>query len=154
MTDKEDDKKSSLKACLEESDNPRMQNYVKILDTPNISAFEWIHRTQEEMMDGIVYLEKLKETLSANMRELDAARDFPPEKDESESANIEISVNTTDPPTPVPTPKKRKPKAKPKLKLEDPEKIATVEPVQAVNPEPVAPKRKPRTKKTTETSSA
>ena len=52
-----------------------MQNYVKILDTPGISTFEWIHRTQEELMDGIVYLEKLKEMLSMNMRELDAARE-------------------------------------------------------------------------------
>ena len=55
------DQKSSLKACLEEEkENPRMKNYVKILDTPNISAFEWIHRVQEELMDGIVYLEKLR----------------------------------------------------------------------------------------------
>lgn len=69
------DHKSSLKACLEEEkDNPRMKNYVKILDTPNISAFEWIHRVQEELMDGIVYLEKLREILQLNMRELDAAR--------------------------------------------------------------------------------
>lgn len=69
------DQGSSLKACLEEEkDNPRMKNYVKILDTPNISAFEWIHRVQEELMDGIVYLEKLKEILKLNMRELDAAR--------------------------------------------------------------------------------
>jgi hypothetical protein len=71
----EEEKKSSLKDCLEESNNPRMQNYVKILDTPGISTFEWIHRTQEELMDGIVYLEKLKEMLSMNMRELDAARE-------------------------------------------------------------------------------
>tara|TARA_B100000123_G_scaffold236606_1_gene187981 strand:- start:11152 stop:11613 length:462 start_codon:yes stop_codon:yes gene_type:complete len=69
------DQKSSLKACLEEEkDNPRMKDYVKILDTPNISAFEWIHRVQEELMDGIVYLEKLREILKMNMRELDAAR--------------------------------------------------------------------------------
>ena len=69
------DQKSSLKACLEEEkDNPRMKDYVKILDTPNISAFELIHRVQEELMDGIVYLEKLREILKMNMRELDAAR--------------------------------------------------------------------------------
>ena len=52
----------------------RMKNYVKILDEPGITTFEWIHRTQEELMDGIVYLEKLKDLLSMNMRELDAAR--------------------------------------------------------------------------------
>ena len=139
MTDEDDAQKSSLKACLEESNNPRMQNYVKILDTPNISAFEWIHRTQEELMDGIVYLEKLKETLSANMRELDAARDIPPEqKEETEQANIEISVAEAAPQTP----KKRKPK----LKVNIPEEI----PVQDQTSEPVAPKRKPRKKKKTE----
>ena len=69
------DQKSSLRTCLEEEkENPRMKDYVKILDTPNISAFEWIHRVQEELMDGIVYLEKLREILKMNMRELDAAR--------------------------------------------------------------------------------
>ena len=69
------DQKSSLRTCLEEEkENPRMKDYVKILDTPNISAFEWIHRVQEELMDGIVYLEKLREILQLNMRELDAAR--------------------------------------------------------------------------------
>ena len=70
----EEDKKSTLKACLEESNNDRMKNYVKILDEPGITTFEWIHRTQEELMDGIVYLEKLKDMLAMNMRELDAAR--------------------------------------------------------------------------------
>lgn len=74
MSTNEDDKKSTLRACLQESSNERMKNYVKILDEPGITTFEWIHRTQEELMDGIVYLEKLKDLLSMNMRELDAAR--------------------------------------------------------------------------------
>ena len=43
----EEDKKSTLKACLEESSNDRMKNYVKILDEPGITTFEWIHQTQE-----------------------------------------------------------------------------------------------------------
>ena len=43
----EEDKKSTLKACLEESSNDRMKNYVKILDEPGITTFEWIHRTQD-----------------------------------------------------------------------------------------------------------
>tara|TARA_X000000950_G_C13896514_1_gene653036 strand:+ start:327 stop:704 length:378 start_codon:yes stop_codon:yes gene_type:complete len=74
MSNNDDEKKSTLKACLQESSNERMKNYVKILDEPGITTFEWIHRTQEELMDGIVYLEKLKDLLSMNMRELDAAR--------------------------------------------------------------------------------
>ena len=91
----EEEKKSSLKDCLEESNNPRMQNYVKILDTPGISTFEWIHRTQEELMDGIVYLEKLKEMLSMNMRELDAAREESIKRNErkKEEERREAEVN-------------------------------------------------------------
>lgn len=88
-----EDRKSSLRACLEESNNPRMQNYVKILDTPGISAFEWIHRTQEELMDGVVYLEKLKDILSLNMRELDAARIAAQNRASEKEKENEITIN-------------------------------------------------------------
>lgn len=93
------DQKSSLKACLEEEkENPRMKDYVKILDTPNISAFEWIHRVQEELMDGIVYLEKLREILKMNMRELDAARlAAMKETEDKESATYEEPKEETEP---------------------------------------------------------
>lgn len=144
MANQDDDQKSSLKACLEENNNPRMQNYVKILDTPNISAFEWIHRTQEELMDGIVYLEKLKDTLSENMRELDAAREIPPEKKE-EATNIDVNVEPADVP---PTPKKRKPRLKLKIP-EDSQSPST--PIQEeMKKPPGAPRRKTRAKKATE----
>jgi hypothetical protein len=147
MSDQEDDQKSSLKTCLEESNNPRMQNYVKILDTPNISAFEWIHRTQEELMDGIVYLEKLKDTLSANMRELDAARVVSAplsanEEQAEESENININLNTTD--THV-SPKKRKPKLKVKEQAQEKQVEKQVEKKEAGQP-----KRKVKSKKTHE----
>lgn len=88
-----EERKSSLRACLEESNNPRMQNYVKILDTPGISAFEWIHRTQEELMDGVVYLEKLKDILSLNMRELDAARIAALNRASEKEKENEITIN-------------------------------------------------------------
>jgi len=88
-----EDRKSSLRACLEESNNPRMQNYIKILDTPGISAFEWIHRTQEELMDGVVYLEKLKDILSLNMRELDAARIAALNRASEKEKENEITIN-------------------------------------------------------------
>ncbi len=117
------DQKSSLKACLEEEkDNPRMKDYVKILDTPNISAFEWIHRVQEELMDGIVYLEKLRDILKMNMRELDAARlaslketehkstgtddedsDEKEDKESVEEETIEININVPGPEEKEPT---------------------------------------------------
>ena len=89
----DNDEKNSLKSCLEESNNPRMKNYVKILDTPNITTFEWIHRTQEELMDGIVYLEKLKDILSTNMRELDAARMASKETEKTEQEPETIHVH-------------------------------------------------------------
>ena len=132
-------KQSALKTCLEESDNPRMQKYVKILDTPNITAMEWIHRTQEEFMDGIVYLEKLKNVFTVNMLELDAAARIVAERraaqeaetggDTEEAEDVEeININITVPmpeekaPTPTPAttpaPKKRATKAKPKATAE------------------------------------
>jgi outer membrane biosynthesis protein TonB len=110
------DQTGSLKSCLEESNNPRMQNYVKILDTPGISAMEWIHRTQEELMDGIVYLEKLKNVFSMNMRELDAAAKMvaqSKEEKKNETENIDISAP---PPEPVPPTSEELPTA-PKKKV-------------------------------------
>ena len=114
------DQSGSLKSCLEESNNPRMQNYVKILDTPGISAMEWIHRTQEELMDGIVYLEKLKNVFSMNMRELDAAAKMvaqSKEENKNEVDTINISAPPPDPAPPIseeppPAPKKKVTKSK------------------------------------------
>ena len=114
------DQSGSLKSCLEESNNPRMQNYVKILDTPGISAMEWIHRTQEELMDGIVYLEKLKNVFSMNMRELDAAAKMVAQskeenKNEVDTINISAPPPEPAPPTseePPPAPKKKVTKSK------------------------------------------
>ena len=114
------DQSGSLKSCLEESDNPRMQNYVKILDTPGISAMEWIHRTQEELMDGIVYLEKLKNVFSMNMRELDAAAKLVAQSKEENKSNtdtVNINVPPPEPTPPIseelpPAPKKKVTKSK------------------------------------------
>ena len=118
----EEDKKSTLKACLEESSNDRMKNYVKILDEPGITTFEWIHRTQEELMDGIVYLEKLKDMLAMNMRELDAARlesikrnekkDEGTNTDENEELPLKEVKEEKDVKSEVKTVKKRKVKVK------------------------------------------
>ena len=118
----EEDKKSTLKACLEESSNDRMKNYVKILDEPGITTFEWIHRTQEELMDGIVYLEKLKDMLAMNMRELDAARlesikrnekkDEGTNTDENDELQLKEVKEENDVKSEVKTVKKRKVKVK------------------------------------------
>ena len=145
-------KQSALKTCLEESDNPRMQKYVKILDTPNITAMEWIHRTQEELMDGIVYLEKLKNVFTVNMLELDAAARIVAERRAAQEADEngrtetttttttddeedveEININITVPmpevkapapaSAPTPAPKKRATKTKTKAKDESSETV-------------------------------
>jgi hypothetical protein len=37
--------------------------YGQTLDRQDLSTLEWIRHAQEELMDGILYLEKLKKTL-------------------------------------------------------------------------------------------
>ena len=37
--------------------------YGQTLDRQDLSTLEWIRHAQEELMDGILYLEKLKQTL-------------------------------------------------------------------------------------------
>lgn len=37
--------------------------YGNTLDRQDLSTLEWIRHAQEELMDGILYLEKLKKTL-------------------------------------------------------------------------------------------
>ena len=37
--------------------------YGSTLDRQDLSTLEWIRHAQEELMDGILYLEKLKKTL-------------------------------------------------------------------------------------------
>lgn len=39
--------------------------YGVTLDRGDLGAADWIQHAQEELMDGILYLEKLKQTLAA-----------------------------------------------------------------------------------------
>jgi len=39
------------------------EKYGHTLDRQDLSTLEWIRHAQEELMDGILYLEKLKKTL-------------------------------------------------------------------------------------------
>jgi hypothetical protein len=39
--------------------------YGVTLDRTDLGVLDWIQHAQEELMDGILYLEKLKQTLSA-----------------------------------------------------------------------------------------
>ena len=42
------------------------KNYGVTLDRTDLKPLDWIQHAQEEMMDGILYLEKLKQTMSKN----------------------------------------------------------------------------------------
>ena len=39
--------------------------YGVTLDRTDLGALDWIQHAQEELMDGILYLEKLKQTMNA-----------------------------------------------------------------------------------------
>jgi hypothetical protein len=41
-----------------------IQKYGVTLDRTDLKPLDWIQHAQEELMDAILYLEKLKETLS------------------------------------------------------------------------------------------
>ena len=41
------------------------QKYNTDLDRKDLSTIDWINHAQQELMDGILYLEKLKQELSA-----------------------------------------------------------------------------------------
>ena len=41
------------------------QKYGTDLDRKDLSPLQWINHAQEELMDGILYLEKLKQELSS-----------------------------------------------------------------------------------------
>jgi len=41
------------------------QKYGTDLDRKDLSRVQWINHAQEELMDGILYLEKLKQELSS-----------------------------------------------------------------------------------------
>lgn len=40
-----------------------MIKYGKTLDRDDLSLLDWINHAQEELMDGILYLEKIKKNL-------------------------------------------------------------------------------------------
>ena len=41
--------------------------YGTTLDRTDLGILDWIQHAQEELMDGILYLEKLKKTLTENL---------------------------------------------------------------------------------------
>jgi hypothetical protein len=56
--------KSIVNKFLERSSFGK-KKYGTDLDRKDLSTFDWINHAQEELMDGILYLEKLKQELSS-----------------------------------------------------------------------------------------
>ena len=55
--------KGVLKKFVERANFGQIK-YGTNLDRTDLSTSDWIQHAQEELMDGILYLEKLKQTLS------------------------------------------------------------------------------------------
>lgn len=57
---KEDSIVKSVIEKFKERSNLGIKKYNTTLDRKDLSTLQWIHHAQEELMDGILYLEKLK----------------------------------------------------------------------------------------------
>ena len=55
--------------------NVGIEKYGTTLDRDDLNVLDWIQHSQEEMMDGILYLEKLKEQILDKMIE-DSQKEF------------------------------------------------------------------------------
>ena len=44
-----------------------LEKYGTTLDRTDLSLLDWVQHAQEEMMDGILYLEKIKKTIIESM---------------------------------------------------------------------------------------
>jgi len=60
MEPKYDSVVSSIISKFEERARIGQIKYGKTLDRTDLSFLEWINHAQEELMDGILYLEKIK----------------------------------------------------------------------------------------------
>jgi hypothetical protein len=61
-------KDSIVKAVVEkflQRSSVGVAKYGVTLDRTDLGPLDWINHAQEELMDGILYLEKLKQTLAA-----------------------------------------------------------------------------------------
>lgn len=54
---------SIIKSFIERS-NIGIEKYNTTLDRNDLSTLDWINHAQEELMDGILYLEKLKKVMN------------------------------------------------------------------------------------------
>jgi hypothetical protein len=59
----------SIVEQFQERSRVGQQKYGVTLDRTDLSVFDWIEHAKQEMMDGILYLEKLKQTLQVRVSE-------------------------------------------------------------------------------------
>ena len=60
---------ASVVASFQERSERGILTYGVTLDQRDLSVLDWIQHTQEELMDAVLYLEKLKKTLTATQDE-------------------------------------------------------------------------------------
>jgi hypothetical protein len=60
---------ASVVASFQERSERGKLTYGVTLDRKDLSVLDWIQHTQEELMDAVLYLEKLKKTLTATQDE-------------------------------------------------------------------------------------
>jgi hypothetical protein len=60
---------ASVVASFQERSERGIRKYGVTLDRKDLSVLNWIQHTQEELMDAVLYLEKLKKTLTATQDE-------------------------------------------------------------------------------------
>jgi len=65
--------KSVIESFKQRSD-AGIQKYGKTLDRNDLTFLQWIQHAQEEMMDGILYLEKMKKVMTVSDNPLSSSK--------------------------------------------------------------------------------
>lgn len=60
---------ASVVASFQQRSERGIKKYGVTLDRTDLSLGDWLQHTQEELMDAVLYLEKLKKTLSLSQNE-------------------------------------------------------------------------------------
>ena len=60
---------ASVVASFQQRSELGIKKYGVTLDRTDLGLFEWVQHTQEELMDAVLYLEKLKKTLTSSIDE-------------------------------------------------------------------------------------
>ena len=69
VTQKHDSIVASVVASFQQRSELGIKKYGVTLDRTDLTMADWLQHTQEELMDAVLYLEKLKKTLSLSQNE-------------------------------------------------------------------------------------